>query len=107
MQNLEQLQEQKKLSLINKWGREGLVEHNIRQFRLSDEDKKDLAQLVYVYLLEMSTEAFFDLIERKKMTSYIRRIAVLQYKSSTSKFYKEIIKFQITTTPIENYNESI
>ena len=107
MKNLEQLQEQKKFDIINKWGQSGLVEHNIREFRLSDENKADLAQMVYVYLLEMSVESFFDLVDRNKMASYIRRIAVIQYKSSTSKFYKDIIKFKITTSNIEDYADSL
>lgn len=100
---LETLQLQKKNDLINQWAKQGLVEHNIRKFRLSDYDKNDLSQMIYMFLIEMSVENFFDLIDRKKMGSYIKRMAVLQYKSSTSYFYKEIVKFKITTNPIEDY----
>lgn len=107
MKSLDELQTEKKLALIQGYANDKLVEFNTRKFRLNNNDRSDLVQMVYLYLLEMTNEAFFDIVDRGKMDSYIKRIAVLQYKSSTSRFYKEIIKFQLTTNPIEDYNETI
>lgn len=103
MKDLKTLQIEKKLKLIEGFAKDKLVERNIVKFRLDKYDKTDLAQMVYLYLLEMDVDSFFELVDNGKLHSYIRRMAVLQYKSSTSRFYKEIIKFKITTNPLDDY----
>ena len=104
-QILEQLKATKKATIITNLAKKNTIINKMERFRLNQTDKEDLEQMILLYLLEMDLDYFIDLVDRKKLDSYINRMLVLQYKSSTSRFYKEIIKFQLTTSPIEDYNE--
>lgn len=51
-------------------------------------DLQDLAQMVYLILLEYDEDKILDLYENDQIRYFIARIIMNQYNSSTSPFYK-------------------
>ena len=58
-----------------------------------DADLSDLAQMVYLILLEYDEDKLADLWEHGQMQFFIARIIINQYRSTSSPFYKQIRKY--------------
>ena len=77
--------------IVAKLAQEGIVEQmcaNIAHVRELTPDLKDLAQTIYLVLLEYDEEKIVDLWESNAIGFFIARIAANQYNSKTSPFYK-------------------
>ena len=70
---------------------ETMVENIARQ--PLDADLSDLAQMVYLILLEYDEDKLADLWEHGQMQFFIARIIINQYRSTSSPFYKQIRKY--------------
>ena len=75
-------------------------EHRIEQMccaiaheRTLTADMKDLAQTVYLVLLEYDEEKIVDLWNSGALGFFIARIIINQYRSTSSPFYKQIRKY--------------
>lgn len=85
-----------KYDIVNTIARKRMVETmiaNIAHQSLSS-DLQDLAQMVYVILLEYDDEKVIDLWENKQMKFFIARIIINQFRSSNSPFHKIYRKYQ-------------
>lgn len=70
---------------------ETMVENIARQ--PLDADLSDLAQMVYLILLEYDEDKLADLWEHDQIQFFIARIIINQYRSTSSPFYKLIRKY--------------
>ena len=70
---------------------ETMVENIARQ--PLDANLFDLAQMVYLILLEYDEDKLADLWEHGQMQFFIARIIINQYRSTSSPFYKQIRKY--------------
>lgn len=70
---------------------ETMVENIARQ--PLDANLSDLAQMVYLILLEYDEDKLADLWEHGQMQFFIARIIINQYRSTSSPFYKQIRKY--------------
>lgn len=70
-------------------------------------DLKDLAQMVYLILLEYDDGKVVDLWEHHQMNFFIARIILNQYRSSNSPFYKQCRKFLYLTQEIDHDKERL
>ena len=68
---------------------------------------KDLAQMVYLAILEYDEDKIVDLWTNGGINFFIARIIVNQYRSNNSEFYKKFIRYDLKTEQIENYRERI
>lgn len=57
-------------------------------------DLRDLAQMVYIILLEYNEDKLTDLWEHHQMDFFLARIIVNQFRSNNSPFQKQIRKFR-------------
>ncbi len=83
--------------IVAKLAQEGIVEQmcaNIAHVRELTPDLKDLAQTIYLVLLEYDEEKIVDLWESNAIGFFIARIAANQYNSKTSPFYKLFRRFR-------------
>jgi len=83
---------------------ETMVENIARQPLTAD--LKDLAQMVYVILLEYDEEKLLDLWTNGQMNFFIARIVINQYRSTSSPFYKLYRKYASKAEEIETYREA-
>lgn len=65
---------------------------------------EDLAQDVYMYLLEYDDEKIIGMYERNELDFFISRIITNQYISISSPFYTKYKKFLNNSNPIQNDN---
>ena len=70
---------------------ETMVENIARQ--PLDANLSDLAQMVYLILLEYDEDKLADLWGHGQMQFFIARIIINQYRSTSSPFYKQIRKY--------------
>ena len=70
---------------------ETMVENIARQEL--DANLSDLAQMVYLILLEYDEDKLVDLWEHGQMSFFIARIIINQYRSTSSPYYKLIRKY--------------
>lgn len=82
-----------KYDIINILATEKFIENNIT-WVINDDDKKDLCQIIYVYLLEMDDYKFFDIFNRNKLKNYIMSMITIQFTGKDSKFNNQIVKFR-------------
>ena len=80
---------------------ETMVENIARQ--PLDADLSDLAQMVYLILLEYDEDKLVDLWEHDQMQFFIARIIINQYRSKSSPFYKLIRKYASKAEDIETF----
>ena len=85
-------------------------EHRIEQMccaiaheRTLTADMKDLAQTVYLVLLEYDEEKIVDLWNSGALGFFIARIIINQYRSKSSPFYKQIRKYASKAEDIETF----
>ena len=91
-----------KLDIIEAVAKSRLVEtmvENIAHQSLTA-DLKDLAQMVYMILLEYDESKLQDLWENDQMRFFIARIIINQYRSSNSPFHAIFRKYQGKTEDI-------
>ena len=91
-----------KLEIIEAVAKSRLVEtmvENIAHQSLTA-DLKDLAQMVYMILLEYDESKLQDLWENDQMRFFIARIIINQYRSSNSPFHAIFRKYQGKTEDI-------
>ena len=67
---------------------------------------KDLAQMVYLVLLEYDETKLADLWENDQINFFIARIILNQYRSSNSQFHKLYRKYERKAEDIEQYREA-
>ena len=85
-----------KSEIIEEVAKAGMVERmvqNIAHYTL-DADLKDLAQMVYLILLEYDESKLQDLWENEQMGFFLARIIINQYRSSNSPFHTIYRKFR-------------
>lgn len=68
-------------------------------------DLEDLAQMVYLVLLEYDEDKIVDLWEHEQMQYFIARIVVNQYRSANSPFHKLFRKYQAMTFSLDETRE--
>lgn len=82
-----------KMSIIEILAKEKYVERSIT-WRMDENDKADLCQIVYLSLLTMSDIKFMDLYKRNKLPNYIMSMLSIQFTSNNSKFNQQVIRFR-------------
>lgn len=96
------------MEMIEAIARERRVEtmiENIAKQPLAAE-LKDLAQMVYLVLLEYDETKLADLWENDQINFFIARIILNQYRSSNSQFHKLYRKYERKAEDIEQYREA-
>ena len=96
------------MEMIEKMARERRVEtmvENIAKTELTP-DLKDLAQMVYLVLLEYDEKKLQDLWEHGQMNFFIARIILNQYRSANSPFHKLFRKYAQRTQDIDTVREA-
>ena len=71
-------------------------------------DLKDLAQLLYTYLLTMPATILSDLYENGQINFYIVRMVKNQYYSANSRYYRENVDFAARSIALsyKNYEKT-
>ena len=69
-------------------------------------DLKDLAQMVYLILLEYDESKLRDLWDHGQMNFFIARIILNQYRSTNSPYYKLFRKYARKAEEIESVREA-
>lgn len=72
---------------------ETMVQNIAHESLSTNEDLRDLCQMIYVILLEYDEDKLQDLWEHNQMRFFLARIVINQYKSSNSPFYITYKKF--------------
>lgn len=82
--------------IISALARERRVEELVRKIARKgrDADMDDLAQMVYLALLEYDEEKLQDLRDNGQMNYFLARVIVNQCRSNHSPFYHQIVKYQ-------------
>lgn len=85
-----------KLEIIEEVAKAGMVEHMVQNIahHTLDADLKDLAQMVYLILLEYDESKLQDLWENEQIGFFLARIIINQYRSSNSPFHTIYRKFR-------------
>lgn len=85
-----------KLEIIEEVAKAGMVEHMVQNIahHTLDADLKDLAQMVYLILLEYDENKLQDLWVNEQMGFFLARIIINQYRSSNSPFHTIYRKFR-------------
>lgn len=85
-----------KYSIVETLGKERRVETmltNIAHHAMTS-DLEDLAQMVYLILLEYDEEKIIDLWENNQINFFIARVILNQYRSSNSPFHALFRKYR-------------
>ena len=85
-----------KSEIIEEVAKARMVEHMVQNIahHTLDADLKDLAQMVYLILLEYDESKLQDLWENEQMGFFLARIIINQYRSSNSPFHTIYRKFR-------------
>lgn len=67
---------------------------------------RDLAQMVYLAILEYDEDKVIDLWTNGGMNFFIARIIINQYRSNNSAYYKTFIRYDLKSEQIENFREA-
>lgn len=95
-----------KYEIVEALARERRVEtmvQNIAHAPLGD-DLKDLAQMVYIVLLEYDYDKIADLWENRQMDFFIARVILNQYRTGHSPFHDLIRKPRELSDPLEGHD---
>lgn len=90
--------------IVDAVGRKRLVEtivQNIASRSLTPE-LRDLCQEIYSILLTYDAERLSDIYEHSEMEFFIARIAMNQYRSSTSLFHTLYRKYNLNAKPLDD-----
>ena len=94
-----------KYQIINTLAKEKKIEKFINNTaKTSAPELDDLAQDIYVYLLEYDDEKICGMYERNELDFFIARMIVNQYISTSSPFYTKYKKFLNNSEELKNKN---
>lgn len=88
------------MEIVEALGREQRVEQMIlciARTSILSPDLQDLAQMVYLALLDYPEDKLADLWEHGQINFFLARIILNQYRSRTSRFYFQVRKFRTIT----------
>ena len=71
-----------------------------------DYDLQDLAQMVYLIILEYDEEKLVDLWEHGQINFFVARIIINQYRSDNSPYYKLIKRHGQRSEDIDTLRET-
>ena len=95
-----------KYEIVETLARERRVEtlvQNIAHSPLTD-DLQDLAQMVYIVLLEYDDDKIADLWEQRQIDFFIVRVILNQYRSKHSPFHDLIRKTRELSVPLDGHD---
>ena len=95
-----------KYEIVDTLARERRVEtlvQNIAHSPLTD-DLKDLAQMVYIVLLEYDDDKIADLWDQRQIDFFIARVILNQYRSKHSPFHDIIRKPRELSVPLDGHD---
>lgn len=97
-----------KQSIINKIAQDRMVETIISNVTKNNglEDYKDLANDIYLELLEKDEEVIDNLYEKGNLNFYITRMVLNNVDSKTSRFYYKYIKNKLKQISMDDYKET-
>lgn len=78
---------------------------NISDGTFEEEDLQDLAQDIYMILLEKDDELIEELFEKKQLNFYTARLILNNLNSRTSRFYYKYIKDKNNSIRLQDWNE--
>ena len=86
--------------IVEKIAKEGLVESIIRNITKNskDEDLRDLANDIYLELLEKPENILLCIYERNQIQYYLTRIVLNNVNSKTSRFYYKYCRWDLKKT---------
>lgn len=94
-----------KYQIIEKLAKEKKVEKFINNTaKTSAPELDDLAQDIYMYLLEKDDDVIVELYENNELDFFISRMITNQYISTSSPFYTKYKKFLKNSDEIKNNN---
>ena len=96
--------------IVGRIAKEGRVEAIVLGVTRSKEltaDLKDLAQTIYLALLEYDEERIVDLWENEEINFFIARMVINQYRTTHSPFRDQICKFRSLTQEIRDLQREI
>lgn len=93
-------------SVVDKIAKDKVVEGIIKNVAkdTKDEDLRDLAQDIYLELLEKPENILLCIYERNQIQYYLTRIVLNNVNSKTSRYYYIYKKNKSVTTPIDDAN---
>lgn len=80
---------------FNEWCKKRVVEEMIENMKIITPYNDDLAQEIYMILLEYDRDKINQMIKNKQINFFISRIIMNQVFSCTSDFYKKYVKWDI------------
>lgn len=97
-----------KTEIITRMAEERRVETMVENIakRPLDADLEDLAQMVYLVLLEYDADRLADLWEHGQMNFFVARIILNQYRSTNSPYYKMFRKYGRKAEDLEQLRET-
>lgn len=96
--------------IVEALGRERRVERmiqNITRSHTLTPDLQDLAQIVYLALLEYDEDKVVDLWETDSLNFFLARIIMNQWRSSHSPFRDSITKFRSLSEEIRDFQKHL
>jgi hypothetical protein len=92
-----------KYKIVEKIAQEKTIETIIKNVAKTDDDTlQDLAQMLYLDLLEKNDETIISLYEEKKLQYFLTRMVINSINSKTSRYYYLYKKYNDLTEEIEN-----
>lgn len=85
---------------------EAMVRNIVKKGSLSA-DMQDLAQMVYLVLLEYDAGKIVEIWTRGEIRFFIARIILNQLNSTSSPFYRTVRKLSVRAVPIEPLQDKI
>lgn len=92
-----------KYKIIEKLAKEKTIETIINNIaKTNDDTLQDLAQMLYLDLLEKKDETIITLYKEKKIQYFLTRMVINSINSKTSRYYYLYKKYNDITDEIEN-----
>lgn len=92
-----------KYKIIKKLAEEKTIETIINNIaKTNDDTLQDLAQMLYLDLLEKKDETIITLYEEKKLQYFLTRMVINSINSKTSRYYYLYKKYNDITEEIDN-----
>lgn len=92
-----------KYKIVEKIAQEKTIETIIKNVAKTDDDTlQDLAQMLYLDLLEKNDETIISLYKEKKLQYFLTRMVINSINSKTSRYYYLYKKYNDITDEIEN-----
>ena len=103
----EKKQKSMKYKIIKKLAEEKTIETIINNIaKTNDDTLQDLAQMLYLDLLEKKDETIITLYEEKKLQYFLTRMVINSINSKTSRYYYLYKKYNDITDEIENERQN-